>query len=177
MKLKWIIIFLAIFMLIGVLLFKVYSDLSQTENIKSSQQNKENEKKPDSLTKEERIVLKDESVRKLLVMLSNGDYKIPSLFDKAVFGKEYKDMDGQEKLVYTESIFKYFLEGNRFYNANILSAKRGDKGENDMYRIFIEYQVTNYTERKEMDIEVNSKGKIVTPIPVLELETEEHHEE
>ncbi|MGN4816819.1 hypothetical protein ACTFRO_26100 [Bacillus cereus group sp. MYBK163-2] len=113
-------------------------------------------------TKEEEYIAKTKTVEDLLRKISNGSYDVPYLFTKAGFGIEPMKMTSNERMLAAEAVQRYFLNGDKFYNARITKIDRGKKV--DTFHIEVLIQQVNFLETRQFKIQVNQYAKIVTPI-------------
>ncbi|MFJ8219681.1 hypothetical protein [Bacillus cereus] len=113
-------------------------------------------------TKEEEYIAKTKTVEDLLLKISNSSYDVPYLFTKAGFGIEPMKMTSNERMLATEAVQRYFLHGDKFYNARITKIERGKKV--DTYHIEVQIQQVNFLEPRQFKIQVNRYAQIVTPI-------------
>ncbi|PHA57815.1 hypothetical protein COF07_11910 [Bacillus wiedmannii] len=113
-------------------------------------------------TKEEEYIAKTKAVEDLLRKISNSSYDVPYLFTKAGFGIEPMKMTSNERMLATEAVQRYFLQGDKFYNARIIKIERGKKV--DTFHIEIQIQQVNFLEPRQFKIQVNRYAQIVTPI-------------
>ncbi|MCU4863888.1 hypothetical protein OB981_28085 [Bacillus cereus] len=113
-------------------------------------------------TKEEEYIAKTKTVEDLLRKISNSSYDVPYLFTKAGFGIEPMKMTSNERMLATEAVQRYFLNGDKFYNARITKIDRGKKV--DTFHIEVLIQQVNFLEPRQFKIQVNQYAQIVTPI-------------
>ncbi|WP_044797356.1 hypothetical protein [Bacillus cereus] len=113
-------------------------------------------------TKEEEYIAKTKTVEDLLRKISNGSYDVPYLFTKAGFGIEPMKMTSNERMLAAEAVQRYFLNGDKFYNARITKIDRGKKV--DTFHIEVLIQQVNFLETRQFKIQVNQYAQIVTPI-------------
>lgn len=113
-------------------------------------------------TKEEEYIAKTKTVEDLLRKISNSSYDVPYLFSKAGFGIEPMKMTSNERMLATEAVQRYFLNGDKFYNARIVKIERGKKV--DTYHIEVQIQQVNFLEPRQFKVQVNKYAQIVTPI-------------
>ncbi|HHP1111376.1 TPA: hypothetical protein ACR31Q_005048 [Bacillus thuringiensis] len=113
-------------------------------------------------TKEEEYIAKTKTVEDLLRKISNGSYDVPYLFTKAGFGIEPMKMTSNERMLAAEAVQRYFLNGDKFYNARISKIDRGKKV--DTFHIEVLIQQVNFLETRQFKIQVNQYAQIVTPI-------------
>ena len=113
-------------------------------------------------TKEEEYIAKTKTVEDLLLKISNSSYDVPYLFTKAGFGIEPMKMTSNERMLATEAVQRYFLHGDKFYNARITKIERGKKV--DTYHIEVQIQQVNFLEPRQFKVQVNQYAQIVTPI-------------
>ncbi|MGH0679138.1 hypothetical protein ACQVPP_18235 [Bacillus luti] len=113
-------------------------------------------------TKEEEYIAKTKTVEDLLLKISNSSYDVPYLFTKAGFGIEPMKMTSNERMLATEAVQRYFLHGDKFYNARITKIERGKKV--DTFHIEVQIQQVNFLEPRQFKIQVNRYAQIVTPI-------------
>ncbi|MGE7975738.1 hypothetical protein ACQKOK_23145 [Bacillus cereus] len=113
-------------------------------------------------TKEEEYIAKTKTVEDLLRKISNSSYDVPYLFSKAGFGIEPMKMTSNERMLATEAVQRYFLKGDKFYNARITKIDRGKKVDTFYLEVLI--QQVNFLETRQFKIQVNQYAQIVTPI-------------
>ncbi|MGW5983848.1 hypothetical protein ACWFOP_26335 [Bacillus mycoides] len=113
-------------------------------------------------TKEEEYIAKTKTVEDLLRKISSSSYDVPYLFTKAGFGIEPMKMTSNERMLATEAVQRYFLHGDKFYNARITKIERGKKV--DTYHIEVQIQQVNFLEPRQFKVQVNQYAQIVTPI-------------
>lgn len=113
-------------------------------------------------TKEEEYIAKTKIVEDLLRKISSSSYDVPYLFTKAGFGIEPMKMTSNERMLATEAVQRYFLHGDKFYNARITKIERGKKV--DTYHIEVQIQQVNFLEPRQFKVQVNQYAQIVTPI-------------
>lgn len=113
-------------------------------------------------TKEEEYIAKTKTVEDLLRKISSSSYDVPYLFTKAGFGIEPTKMTSDERMRATEAVQRYFLHGDKFYNARITKIDREKKV--DTYHIEISIQQVNFLEPRQFKVQVNQYAQIVTPI-------------
>ncbi|EKS7870121.1 hypothetical protein CN360_30155 [Bacillus cereus] len=113
-------------------------------------------------TKEEEYIAKTKTVEDLLRKISNSSYDVPYLFTKAGFGIEPMKMTSNERMLATEAVQRYFLNGDKFYNARITKIERGKKV--DTFHIEVLIQQVNFLEPRQFKVQVNKYAQIVTPI-------------
>ena len=113
-------------------------------------------------TKEEEYIAKTKTVEDLLRKISNSSYDVPYLFTKAGFGIEPMKMTSNERMLATEAVQRYFLNGDQFYNARITKIDRGKKV--DTFHIEVLIQQVNFLEPRQFKVQVNKYAQIVTPI-------------
>ncbi|EOO25127.1 hypothetical protein IIU_06440 [Bacillus cereus VD133] len=113
-------------------------------------------------TKEDEYIAKTKTVEDLLLKISNSSYDVPYLFTKAGFGIEPMKMTSNERMLATEAVQRYFLNGDKFYNARIVKIERGKKV--DTYHIEVQIQQVNFLEPRQFKVQVNKYAQIVTPI-------------
>lgn len=113
-------------------------------------------------TKEEEYIAKTKTVEDLLRKISNSSYDVPYLFTKAGFGIEPMKMTSNERMLATEAVQRYFLKGDKFYNARITKIDRGKKV--DTFHIEVLIQQVNFLEPRQFKVQVNKYAQIVTPI-------------
>ena len=106
-------------------------------------------------TKEEEYIAKTKTVEDLLRKISNSSYDVPYLFTKAGFGIEPMKMTSNERMLATEAVQRYFLNGDKFYNARITRIDRGKK---------VLIQQVNFLKPRQFKVQVNKYAQIVTPI-------------
>jgi anti-sigma28 factor (negative regulator of flagellin synthesis) len=112
--------------------------------------------------KEEEYIAKTKTVEDLLRKISNGSYDVPYLFTKAGFGIEPMKMTSNERMLAAEAVQRYFLNGDKFYNARITKIDREKKV--DTFHIEVLIQQVNFLETRQFKIQVNQYAQIVTPI-------------
>ena len=78
-------------------------------------------------TKRGGIYRENKNCRGLTTKISNSSYDVPYLFTKAGFGIEPMKMTSNERMLATEAVQRYFLNGDKFYNARITKIDRGKK--------------------------------------------------
>ncbi|PFE09899.1 hypothetical protein [Bacillus cereus] len=113
-------------------------------------------------TKEEEYIAKTKTVEDLLRKISNGSYDVPYLFTTAGFGIEPMKMTSNERMLAAEAVQRYFLNGDKFYNARITKIDRGKKV--DTFHIEVLIQQVNFLEPRQFKIQVNQYAQILTPI-------------
>lgn len=113
-------------------------------------------------TKEEEYIAKTRTVEDLLRKISSSSYDVPYLFTRAGFGIEPMKMTSNERMLATEAVQRYFLHGDKFYNARITKIERGKKV--DTYHIEVQIQQVNFLEPRQFKVQVNQYAQIVTPI-------------
>ncbi|MEW9181674.1 hypothetical protein AB2553_14795 [Bacillus mycoides] len=113
-------------------------------------------------TKEEEYIAKTKTVEDLLRKISSSSYDVPYLFTKDGFGIEPMKMTSNERMLATEAVQRYFLHGDKFYNARIVKIERGKKV--DTYHIEVQIQQVNFLEPRQFKVQVNQYAQIVTPI-------------
>ncbi|MED3244726.1 hypothetical protein COD89_30555, partial [Bacillus thuringiensis] len=80
----------------------------------------------------------------------------------AGFGIEPMKMTSNERMLATEAVQRYFLNGDQFYNARITKIDRGKKV--DTFHIEVLIQQVNFLEPRQFKVQVNKYAQIVTPI-------------
>ncbi|KAA0803762.1 hypothetical protein [Bacillus sp. BB56-3] len=165
---KYIVILGIIVLVLGVAAYNtVHHYMMKSQEQKEEQVNQDEIEmlgdKPKGFdTKEEEYIAKTKAVEDLLRKISNSSYDVPYLFTKAGFGIEPMKMTSNERMLATEAVQRYFLQGDKFYNARIIKIERGKKV--DTFHIEIQIQQVNFLEPRQFKIQVNRYAQIVTPI-------------
>ncbi|KAA0794935.1 hypothetical protein [Bacillus sp. BPN334] len=165
---KYIVILGIIVLVLGVAAYNtVHRYMMKSQEQKEEQVNQDEIEmlgdKPKGFdTKEEEYIAKTKAVEDLLRKISNSSFDVPYLFTKAGFGIEPMKMTSNERMLATEAVQRYFLQGDKFYNARIIKIERGKKV--DTFHIEIQIQQVNFLEPRQFKIQVNRYAQIVTPI-------------
>ncbi|KAA0781018.1 hypothetical protein [Bacillus sp. TE8-1] len=165
---KYLVILGIIVLVAGVATYNTIHDYIMKSQVQEEEQVNQDEiemlgDKPKGFdTKEEEYTAKTKTVEDLLRKISNSSYDVPYLFTKAGFGIEPMKMTSNERMLATEAVQRYFLNGDKFYNARITKIDRGKKV--DTFHIEVLIQQVNFLEPRQFKIQVNQYAQIVTPI-------------
>ncbi|MGG0359648.1 hypothetical protein ABEY57_26050 [Bacillus tropicus] len=165
---KYLVILGIIVLVAGVATYNTIHDYMLKSQVQKEEQVNQDEieilgDKPKGFdTKEDEYIAKTKTVEDLLLKISNSSYDVPYLFTKAGFGIEPMKMTNNERMLATEAVQRYFLKGDKFYNARITKIDRGKKV--DTFHIEVLIQQVNFLEPRQFKIQVNQYAQIVTPI-------------
>ncbi|MGK9486305.1 hypothetical protein [Bacillus tropicus] len=165
---KYLVILGIIVLVAGVAIYNTIHDSMMKSQVQEEEQVDQDEiemlgDKPKGFdTIEEEYTAKTKTVEDLLRKISNSSYDVPYLFTKAGFGIEPMKMTSNERMLATEAVQRYFLNGDKFYNARITKIDRGKKV--DTFHIEVLIQQVSFLEPRQFKIQVNQYAQIVTPI-------------
>ncbi|EOQ15736.1 hypothetical protein KQ3_05187 [Bacillus cereus B5-2] len=165
---KYLVVLSIIVLVIGVAAYNTIhrymmkSQVQEEEQVNQDDIEMLGDKPKEFDTKEEEYIAKTKTVEDLLRKISNSSYDVPYLFTKAGFGIEPMKMTSNERMLATEAVQRYFLHGDKFYNARITKIERGKKV--DTYHIEVQIQQVNFLEPRQFKVQVNQYAQIVTPI-------------
>ncbi|MBJ8154018.1 hypothetical protein [Bacillus cereus] len=165
---KYLVILGIIVLVVGVATYNTIhrymmkSQVQEEEQVNQDEIEMLGDKPKEFDTKEEEYIAKTKTVEDLLRKISNSSYDVPYLFTKAGFGIEPMKMTSNERMLATEAVQRYFLNGDKFYNGRITKIDRGKKV--DTFHIEVLIQQVNFLEPRQFKVQVNKYAQIVTPI-------------